>query len=114
MNAQEAPNCHKKKQLMAEDSLGLTRDAAMELLGIDNKYRFGAWVRRKRAQGIEIKMDGLNLYRRDLLIEAATLPASRRVQAQPQLSAYEKQKRKQDDGGKTSISQDGKKAKRKN
>jgi hypothetical protein len=75
-----------------DESLGLTAAEAMALIGIKTRHTFQAWIARKRAQGIECRMEGLNLYRRDRLIEAAygkdRAPAAK-------LDAYEKQKRKE-------------------
>jgi hypothetical protein len=92
-----------------DESLGLTAAGAMALLGIKNRHTFQAWIARKRAQGIECKMEGLNLYRRDRLIEAAYGKEKALV---PKLDAYEKQKRKEH-GRKTPLC-DGPKKKGRN
>jgi hypothetical protein len=79
--------------MTTNDSLGIKRDAAMALLGI-KKYAFGAWIRRKRAQGIEIKVEGMALYRRDLLLEAfysssKAAPPKRKLTALQKMEAKE-------------------------
>jgi len=92
-----------------DESLGLTAAEAMRLIGIKNRHTFQAWIARKRALGIECKMEGLNLYRRDRLIEAAY---GKEKTPAPKLDAYEKQKRSLPNVRKTSLPESGKKKQR--